>query len=115
MSHCVGMLVITGSGDKPFCYISSPGLLIRAGASPWCWMWTDICLYLWPQPVLSIVWELHCQALEGEVHTLSCLTPSGSVGHSMREATVKGMTGFISDPGRGGDYLGYLPKQERAF
>lgn len=78
-------------------------------------MWTDICLSLWPQPVLSPVWELDCQALEGEVHTLSCLTLSGAVGLARREATVEGLTGFIPDPGRGGDYLGYLPKQEPAF
>lgn len=79
---------------------------------------TDICLYQWPQPVLSTVGEMHCQAQEGEVHTLSFLIPSGSVGLvglGRREATAEGLTGCIPDLGRGGDFLGYLPKQEPAF
>lgn len=76
---------------------------------------TDICLYQWPQPMLSTVWEMHCQALEGEVNTLSSLTPSGAVGRGRREATAEGLTGCIPDPGRGGDFLGYLPKQDPAF
>lgn len=64
---------------------------------------------------LALQWELHCQAQEDEAHTLSCLTPSGAVGQKGEGSLAEGLNGCIPDPGRGGDYLGYLPKQEPAF
>lgn len=55
-----------------------------------CWPlvpdWDIICLCLWPQPLLGQgpVWELHCQAQEAAAPALSCLTPPGSLGYSMK-------------------------------